>query len=402
MSDKPVILQVLPRMESGGVERGTIEITQAISQAGMTPLIASAGGALLPHIRHAGGEHITLPLDRKNPFVIRSNAWRLYLLIKSRGVNIVHARSRAPAWSAYYAAQWAGVHFMSTFHGIYGTETALKKRYNSVMTKGKCIIAVSNYVKEHILANYHVDADNIRVIPRGVDFNLFDEAKVVPDRLQQLTRGWGLYDNFAPVIFAPGRLSRIKGFHVLIEALAKLPSVPFLCIIAGSDQGHEGYRRELQELVLKHGLEGKVRIEPNTQFMTEAYTLANIVVIPSIKPESFGRVAIEAQAMGNLVIASDHGGVRETIIPNETGYLVPPNNAEMLAEAIRFALGRDERVIEAMSDFARQHVRTHYDTNRMKAATIDVYRELLATPSEGVQLPDKTFPEIKHLEPDAT
>lgn len=136
--------------------------------------------------------------------------------------------------------------------------------------------------------------------------------------------------------------------------------------------------------------------------MTEAYTLANIVVIPSIKPESFGRVAIEAQAMGNLVIASDHGGVRETIIPNETGYLVPPNNAEMLAEAIRFALGRDERVIEAMSDFARQHVRTHYDTNRMKAATIDVYRELLATPSEGVQLPDKTFPEIKHLEPDAT
>lgn len=377
MSETPVILQVLPRLESGGVERGTVEITAAIRDAGWKPLIASAGGALLPHINHAGGEHITLPLDRKNPFIIRANALRLYRLIKSRGVSIVHARSRAPAWSAYYAAKWAGIPFMTTFHGVYGLENNLKKRYNSVMVKGARVIAVSEFVKQHILTNYDIDPLIIRTIPRGVDFNLFEDSKVKPGRIQELTKSWGLFDNFSPVIFCPGRISRIKGQHVLIEALAKLPDVPFLCIIAGTDQGHEDYRDSLLELVRARGLEGKVRIAGPTQFMAEAYTLSSIVVVPSIQAESFGRVAIEAQAMGRLVIATDHGGARETILPNETGYLVPPENAEMMAEAIRFALGRDERITKAMADFARQHVRQYFSSDQMKAATLAVYRELL-------------------------
>lgn len=377
MSDMPTILQVLPRLESGGVERGTVEITAAIRDAGMKPLVASAGGALIPHITYAGGEHITLPLTSKNPYIIYQNARRLYRLIKARNINIIHARSRAPAWSAYYAAKWAGIPFMTTFHGIYGTESAFKKRYNSVMLKGARVIAVSQFVKEHILSTYEVDPTIIRTILRGVDFSVFDAQKLIPDRIQQLTKSWGLFDNFSPVIFCPGRISRIKGQHVLIEALAKIADLPFLCIIAGTDNGHEDYREELEQLIRARGLEGKVRIAGSTQFMAEAYTLSHLVVVPSIQAESFGRVAIEAQAMGKLVIATDHGGARETIVPNETGYLVPPENAEMMGEAIRFALSRDERTVNAMAEFAQTHVRTHFTSARMKADTIAVYRELL-------------------------
>jgi len=378
MSETPVILQMLPRLESGGVERGTVEITEAIARAGMVPLVASAGGALIAHIRHAGGEHISMPLDRKNPFVIRTNAWKLYRLIKARKVNIIHARSRAPAWSAYYAAKWAGIPFMTTFHGIYGTEGMIKKHYNSIMVKGKRVIAVSQFVRDHILATYNIDPAIIRTIPRGVDFNLFDESKLKPELMQELNKKWGLYDNFSPVIFCPGRISRIKGQHVLIEALAKLQhSHSFLCIIAGTDNGHEDYREELERLVVARGLAGKVRITGPTNYMTEAYTLANIVVVPSIQAESFGRVAIEAQAMGRLIIATDHGGARETVVPNETGYLVPPDNSDMMAEAIRFALSRDERAVNAMADYAKAHVRANFSSEKMKTDTIAVYRELL-------------------------
>lgn len=377
MSEKPVILQVLPRLESGGVERGTVEITAAIKAAGMVALVASAGGALIPHITYAGGEHITMPLERKNPLIIRQNAWRLYRLIKARNISTIHARSRAPAWAAYYAAKWAGIPFITTFHGIYGTESSMKKRYNAVMVKGARVIAVSQFVKEHILATYNVDPTMIRTIPRGVDFSVFDDKKLIPDRIQQLTKSWGLFDNFSPVILCPGRISRIKGQHVLIEALAKLGDVPFLCIIAGSDIGHEDYRDELQDLIRARGLEGKVRLASSTNFMAEAYTLASLVVVPSVQAESFGRVAIEAQAMGRLVIATDHGGARETIVNNETGYLVPPNDPEMMAAAIRYALNRDEAMAKAMGVFAQRHVRTHFSSERMKDDTIAVYRELL-------------------------
>lgn len=377
MSNVPVILQVLPRLDSGGVERGTVEITAAIRAAGMKPLVASAGGALIPHVTHAGGEHITLPLDSKNYFTIRKNARRLLKIIKERHVSVIHARSRAPAWSAYYAAKWAGIPFVTTFHGIYGTGFFFKKLYNKVMVSGARVIAVSQFVREHILATYEVDESHIRTIPRGVDFNLFDEAKLIPDRIQQLTKAWQLYDNFVPIVFCPGRLSRIKGQHVLIEALAKLTDVPFLCIIAGSEQGHEEYRIELQNLARELGLDEKIRFADNTNFMAEAYTLSSIVVVPSIQPESFGRVAIEAQAMGKLVVATDHGGARETILPNETGYLVPPGDAEVMADAIRFALARDEDTVDAMAAFAKKHVRAHFSSERMKNETIAVYRELL-------------------------
>ena len=380
MSEKPVILQILPGLESGGVERGTIEITAAIRDAGMIPLVASSGGPLVPHIAHAGGEHITLPLKSKNPLIIKKNAKALAALIRSRNVSIIHARSRAPAWAAYYAAKETGVHFMTTFHGIYGIENAFKKRYSGIMARGERIIAISNFVREHIIATYGTDPAIIRTIPRGVDFATFDEKRIVPENLASLTRLWRLPEDNTPIIFCPGRISRIKGQHVLIAALAAIRELPFLCIIAGKDDGHEDYRIELQQQIIASGLEGKVRLADSTNAMNEAYMLSNLVVVPSIQAEAFGRVAIEAQAMGRAVVATDHGGARETIIPNETGYLVPPNDAATMAEAIRFALNRDEATVEAMGDYAKQHVRAHFTSDKMKAATIAVYRELLDAP----------------------
>ena len=378
MSDTPTILQVLPRLQSGGVERGTVEITDAIRMAGMKPLVASAGGALIPHITHAGGEHLTLPLDRKNLFVIRANALRLYQIIKSREVDLVHARSRAPAWSAYYAAKWAKVPFMTTFHGVYGSVGAVKRQYNSVMIKGERVIAVSKFVKDHIIDRYHVDPTKVRLIPRGVDFHIFDEKRAIPERMVQLAKQWRLPDDETPVIFCPGRLSRIKGQHVFIEALRHMKDQPFLAIIAGSDQGHEEYRMELEKQIVESGLEGKVRVDGPTNFMAEAYLLSHVVVVPSVKPESFGRTAVEAQAMGRVVVATDLGGAKETILPNETGYLVPPNDPATMAQAIQYALGRDKATTEAMSKFAIQHAHNHFSALQMKNKTIAVYKELLS------------------------
>ena len=374
----PIVLQVLPRLESGGVERGTIEITAALKQAGWVPLVASSGGSMVPHVTHAGGEHITLPLRSKNPFKIYANAHRLAKLIRERGVSLIHARSRAPAWSAWLAAKWTGIPFVTTFHGLYSFEGKWKWRYNRVMARGARVIAVSQFVKQHILQAYDVPEARIALIPRGVDFSIFGAKHVIPERLATLTKQWRLPDEHVPVIFCPGRISRIKGQHVLIEALALMKDEDFLCVIAGTDEGHEEYRHELQERIIAAGLEGKVRMANATKFMNEAYQLSHLVVVPSIKPESFGRVAIEAQAMGLAVVATDHGGARETVIQNETGYLVPPDDAQAMMVSIKYALQRDPATVRAMGEFARRYVRDHFSSDQMKEKTLHVYADVLA------------------------
>lgn len=374
---RPTILQVLPRLQSGGVERGTIEIAEAIIKAGMRAVVASSGGPLTTKITRMGGTHIELPLNSKNPLTIYRNAQALFQIVKREGISLVHARSRAPAWSAYYAAKWAGVPFVTTFHGVYGTEGLFKKRYNRIMVSGARVIAVSQFVKQHIMETYGVEESRIRLIPRGVDFSLFDASKVAPARLAELAKTWRLSEESAPIIFCPGRITRIKGHHVLIQALKLIKEKEFLCIIAGDDVGHESYREELEEQVVQGGLAGKVRFVSNTSFMTEAYQMSQLVVVPSVKPESFGRVAIEAQAMGRLVVATDHGGARETIIPNETGYLVPSGDPLAMAQAIQFALELDAPTREAMGNFSKAHVRQHFSSIQMQERTIAVYRELL-------------------------
>lgn len=371
------ILQVVPALGTGGgVERGTIEIAQAIVAAGGRSLVASSGGARVHELKRVGAEHVELPVHSKNPLVMYANVGRLARLIKAEGVDIVHARSRAPAWSAYYAAKRGGVPFMTTFHGTYTAGSALKRRYNAIMTKGERVIAISRFIGGHVHQNYGVPPGRIRIIHRGVNLERFDPARVTAERVAMLAGQWRLGDGL-PVIMLPGRLTRWKGQTVFIEAVRKLGRRDIRCLVVGSDQGRLEYRQELENLVHEHSLGDIVRIVDHCDDMPAAYMLTDVVVSASTDPEAFGRIVVEAQALGRPVVASDHGGARETVIEGETGWLYPPGDAEALTRALDrvLSLGRETRAQLAAK--AIHNVRENFSKAAMCAKTLDVYKEIL-------------------------
>lgn len=376
----PCVLQILPELETGGVERGTVDIAEALVVAGFRSLVASSGGAMTYEIGRAGATHIQLPLASKNPAVMYANIGRLAKLIQDEGVDIVHVRSRAPAWSARAAARRAGCRFVTTFHGTYGHANALKRRYNAVMASGDIVIAISNFIGEHVRRIYGVDPARLRVIPRGVDLALFDRRKVSADRIVQLARQWRLPDG-VPVVMLPGRLTRWKGQTVLIDAMRILTGRrpgDVRCLLVGADQGRAAYRAELERRVRDAGLTDSVHIVDHCNDMPAALMLADVVVSASTDPEGFGRVAAEAQAMGRPVVATDHGGARETVLAGETGWLVPPGDADALADAIETALGLIGPARDALAEKAADHAVASYSKTAMCARTLEVYRELLA------------------------
>lgn len=373
---QPVVLQVLPALRSGGVERGTVEIAGAIAKAGWKSLVASSGGAMVHGLNYVGGEHITLPLASKNPLTIWRNVKALEKIIRDRGVDIVHARSRAPAWSAYYAAKNTGAHFVTTFHGIYNFKSDWKRRYNAIMTRGERVIAVSHFVANHILANYPVDASRVRTIHRGVDLSVFDPVRVLPQRMVDLAAKWRLPDDL-PIILMPGRITRWKGHQVLVEALDKVPHRNFFCLMIGDNVGHKDFHRELEQDILRRGLGENIRMAANTIHMPEAYMLAELVVAPSIEPEAFGRVAIEAQAMGKLVITTNHGGACETVVDGETGWLAKPGDADDLSKIITNTLALSHIEKSRVGIQAMQHVQAHFSADEMCRKTLETYWELI-------------------------
>ncbi len=363
-------------MESGGVERGTVDIAGAVAAAGGTAIVASEGGQLERLLTRAGALHVTLPLASKNPFVMRRNAARLKELIEQHGVDIVHARSRAPAWSARAAARRTGRHFVTTFHGAYSISGPLKRAYNGIMTAGEVVIAPSEYIAEHIRENYKINPERLRVIQRGVDLEVFDPAHVSPQRVIQLATKWRVPDG-VPLVMLPGRFTRWKGQTLLLEALTRLRDLEFCCILIGHDQGREAYRRQLEAMITKLDLSNRAFIGEHCNDMAAAYMLADVVVSASTEPEAFGRVISEAQAMGRPVVASDHGGMREQVLPGVTAFPFPPGDAESLAQALRQALllGAEERT--HVSQQAESHVRANFTKERMCARTLAVYAELL-------------------------
>ena len=373
----PVVLQVLPSLETGGVERGTVDVAAALVEAGWTALVASAGGPMVYEVERAGARHLTLPVDSKNPFVMWRNAGRLQRLIADHGVDILHVRSRAPAWSAVAARRRTGVPLVTTYHGAYAAGSALKQRYNSVMTRGDRVIAISSYIGEEVTRVYGVEAARLRVIPRGIDTDIFNPAAVSAERLIDLATQWRLPDD-APVVMLPGRLTRWKGQHVMIEALARLGRRDLRCIMVGSSQNRTGYLRSLHDDIARIGVDDIVHIVGHCRDMAAAYMLADVVVSTSVEPEAFGRVAVEAQAMGRPVVATDHGASRETVLPGETGWLVPPDDASALTAALRQALALNAAAREIMASKAMRHVRADYSKALMCARTMDVYKELLA------------------------
>lgn len=378
----PVILQVIPELGAGGAEQGCIDVAAAIVGASGRALIASNGGARVPELQRIGAEHIDIPVHSKNPIVMARNTRRLIKIIEEEGVDIVHARSRAPAWSAYKACQKTSAHFMTTCHAPYNFENEIKRQYNSVMVKGERVIAISRYVADYMVDNYGVDENIIRLIHRGIKMDRFHPTMVTPQRMIAVSDSWRIPDG-ANVVMLPGRITRWKGHHVLIEALARLKRDDIFCVLIGSDQGRTEYTNELKQTIEEKGLTGQVRIVDHCEDMPAAYMLASVVVSASTDPEGFGRIPVEAQAMGRPIIATNHGGAMETVIPGKTGWLVPPSDAPALAKAIEevLALGINQRAL--LATHAMAHVAAHFTVQAMCEHTLDVYTELLASTAQN-------------------
>lgn len=381
-ADGPVILQVLPSLVTGGAERGCIDVAVATVAAGGTALVASSGGPMERELARGGARHITLPLDTKNPLGIRRNVARLEAVIEAHGVHLVHARSRAPAWSAYFACRRRGIPFLTTFHAAYNQRSAVKRLYNSVMVRGDLVIAISAYIGRHVQEVYGVDPARVRVIPRGIDIDRFAPERVSAERVIQLARRWRLPDD-AKVVLMPARLTRWKGHEVLLDALARLGRRDIRCLLVGGDQGRAAYRRSLEAKVRTLGLDGVVHIADQCDDMPAAYKLSDVVVHASVEPEGFGRTIVEALAMGRPVVASDLGAPPELIHAEAGGWLTRPGDPDSLAAALDRALGLDQAAREAASERAIAHVRANYALERMTQATIAVYEELLTGAGAG-------------------
>ncbi len=375
----PVILQVLPALQTGGIERGVVEIVRAVAEAGGVALVASAGGRMVPAVERAGGRHLRLPLSTKNPLRIVGNAGRLARLIRREAVDIVHARSRAPAWSALIAARGTGAAFVTTWHGVYGENLPLKKRYNAVMARGERVIAISEFVAERIGRDYAVPPDRLRVVPRGADLAAFDPEAVRRDRIEEHARAWNVPAG-AAVIMLAGRITSWKGQSLLLDALARLPSATreWVCVLAGPEQRRGGASRQLLAQAARLKIGSRVRLTGHVDDMPAAFALADVVVAPSLRPEPFGRVVIEAQAMGKPVVVAAHGAAMETVEHGVSGYLFPPGDAQALADALSHVLGLDATDRANLGYWARAGVEARYSTETMQAATLAVYDELLS------------------------
>lgn len=374
------VLQVVPALDAGGAERSTIDIARALSAAGYRALVASRGGRLEGELRDAGGELVRMPLETKQPMKILANAWTLTKLVRAEHVAVIHARSRAPAWSALIAARRSGTPFVTTYHGIYNARTPLKRWYNSVMVRGDAVIANSEWTAEHIRSTYRVRPKILSVIHRGIDFAVFDPAKIDSGEVRALRGQWHADDN-TNVVLLPGRLTRWKGQLVLIQALAGLQQKGRLKnirgVFTGDAQGRDEYVREIEDAIARHKLTDMVILAGHFGAMPTAYTAADIVVSASTDPEAFGRVPPEAAAMGKPVIATDHGGARETVLPGVSGLLTPPGDAAALAAAIANLLERPKSELSRMGAAGQAHVRANFSVERMQQETLALYESLV-------------------------
>ena len=378
---KTVIAQVLPALKQGGVERGTIEIAAALQKEQIENYVISSGGAMVKELEQIGVEHITLPMQTKNPFQIWKNAKLLEAVLKKKKITLVHVRSRAPAWSVKLACQRLKIPFIATFHGLYGLSPRLfKKPYNRVMTQGEVVIAVSRFVEKHVIENYGISPQKVRCIPRGADMDQFNRENISKTALNQLIKQHNIPQN-KPIIVLVGRLSRIKGHFLLLNAIRQMKNQNFtLLFIGGNPKGD--YEVKLQEALRQ--------LPPSVDFrmfalsshqMPLGYALADICVQPTLVPETFGRSMVEAQATGCVVVASAHGGALELIDEGKTGFLFEPGDVNALAARLDEVLNLTPRERKQIGEKAQKSARSNYSIQKMCDKTIAVYREVLGIKS---------------------
>jgi len=370
---KKTILQVVPALVSGGVERGTLEIAKKLVEAGFRSIVISAGGSLVTALEESGSKHIKLNVASKNPLTIWLNSKKITKIIQEEKIDIIHARSRAPAWSCFIAAKATGIKLITTFHGIYNFRTKIKKFYNGIMTEGNKVIAVSQFVKDHIIKNYKIDKSKIVLIHRGVDHREFTIEKINSEILLKYKTKYNVPAN-TPVILLPARMTEWKGHTVLVKALEKIKHLNFYCIMAGDLAKHPAYVTRIKNLINECKIQNRVQLFGNEPSMINLYGISDIVLSASIEPEAFGRTIIEAQSMEKLVIATNIGGAAETIENEKTGFHVEPANSQQLADKIEYCLsilGTDNA--KKIQSAARKSTIENFSLDAMLEKEMSVY-----------------------------
>lgn len=385
----PTILQIIPRLDAGGAEVAVIDMAEAVTAAGGRALVLTEGGRLIPRVEAVGGAVIAFPAATKNPFRIWANADAIAAIVRRENVRLIHARSRAPAWSGLIAAGRCKVPFVTTYHGAYKEKGALKRAYNSVMARGDVVIANSAFTANLIRQRYGTPEARIAVIHRGLDPAAYDPAAVDPTRVAALRAGWGVEPG-QRVILQAARLTAWKGQSVLIESAALLKASGRLgdavVVLAGDPQGRTDFVAGLSRRIEELGLKDVVRLVGHVVDMPAAYLAAHVTVVASTEPEAFGRTVIEAAAMRCPVIATAIGAPPENIratpkheADQATGWLVPPGEAWALAEQIHAALRLSPLDRDRMGERARAHVLAHFTKRNLQLETLAVYDRLLQT-----------------------
>ena len=383
MSSKIKILQVIPRLGYGGAETGCYDLAHYLSENGCSSYIVTSGGELIKYIDKKKVKLIKLPVQSKNPLLILLNSFILILIILFFNISIVHARSRAPAWSCLFATKITRRKYVTTFHGTYNFKNPLKKYYNSVMLKSDLIIAGSNFIFSHINENYSKYLDlnkKFLVIFRGINTEYFNPNKIHQSDEKKLISQWNT-NKERPLILLPGRLTSWKGQEMFIEALnlvnKEMPEQPFSAVILGGDQGRNVYKKKLLRLVEQYRLNNQVQFFDKCKLMPLAYKISDIIVSASIEPEAFGRVSVEAQSMEKPIIASNIGGSNETIVNDKTGFLFEAGKPEELSKKIIHALNLNESTLKFIGIEGRKNVIKKFNIEKMCFSTYSEYKKLI-------------------------
>jgi glycosyltransferase involved in cell wall biosynthesis len=383
MSSNLKVLQVIPKLGYGGAETGCYDIAHYLPENDCGSFIVTSGGELLKFIDKKKVKIIKLPVHSKNPLIIFINFLALVAIILVKNISIVHARSRAPAWSCLLAAKITGRKFVTTFHGTYNFNNKIKKFYNSVMVRSDLIIAGSNFIFSHIKDNYtkYLNAKKkLLVIFRGINVDYFDPTTKLDSDEKKLLKKWQI-EKDKKIILLPGRLTGWKGQEVFIEAInlvnIELGYEAFYAVILGSDQGRNLYKKKLIRITEQHRLNNQVKFIDHCNDMALAYKVSDIVISASIEPEAFGRVAVEAQSMEKPIIASDIGGSNETIIDEKTGFLFESNNAKSLSKKILKVLSMDETRLQSIGKEGRKNIIQKFNVEKMCFSTYSEYKRIL-------------------------
>ena len=377
------VLQVIPKLGYGGAETGCYDIAHFLAENNCKSIIVTSGGPLIKYVRKQKVKVIKLPVHSKNPLILLFNTIALILIQIFYRIDIVHARSRAPAWSCYWSTFFTRRKFVTTFHGTYNIKNKFKKFYNSVMIKSKLTIAGSNFIFSHINDNYQgylKEKNKLLVIFRGINLNYYNPKQISDIKLLKLKKEWQVDEDKFKVLL-PGRLTNWKGQINFIEALNILiedyKNDNFQAFILGSDQGRNVYKKKLQSLIERYNLGKKIKFIEHCKEMPLAYAISDVVISSSIEPEAFGRVSVEAQAMQKPIIATDLGGSKETIINNKTGILYKFDDPRELAKNINSFMETDKLALNIMGVEGRKNVMKKFDVDKMCQSTFNEYKKLL-------------------------